>query len=210
MVGAGLRPAEETKPSRVYSRAGQVDTFTLADTVPLARFQVQPVQPARAEFGLRLRRFNEGSGRYEDLRVVPILGAPVRILEVRDLPPGQYEVYVDADGSDQRFEYWRAFFYPGLGVRSTDTPRLHPRGDVWAVDLEIDVPTAPGRYVGHLLLHNSETDRVLTWLPIEISVGQPPLLVRPLNPYLTVGRPGHLTFEVLSPGAGYQWTGRCA
>ncbi|BDG61791.1 S8 family serine peptidase [Caldinitratiruptor microaerophilus] len=201
-VISDLRPVDDSRPPRVYTRTGRVDAFTLDAPVPLARLQVQSTRPVGARYGLRLRVYNEATQRFEDFRVAPVAETDVRVLEAHDLPPGRYEVYVDADGGDPRFEYGRAFFYPGPGASAADPPRPHGPGETWSVNVELTLPAEPGRYVGHLLLRDVPAGRTLAWLPVEVSVGERPLAVRPRSPDLVAGRPGFIAFDLIAPEGG--------
>lgn len=194
------RPEDETV-SRVVVEQGRVEEFTLNQPAGPVRIEAQAVLPLRAQVGLRLLRRTD-AGVWEVVRRRPPSTDPVIGLEIPSLLPGNYMVYVDSDSNNPQLQYQRTVFYEGLQVRTADPPRRRARGDRWMSTLEIDVPSQPGRYLGHVLLRDTENDRTLAWLPVEVSVGQPALLVRPLDPHLRVGAAGYLQFEVLDAASG--------
>lgn len=200
-----------------WSRAGDVtetyhpdvlfaleQNILVREPVPLARFEVLQSLPSGAQVGIRLRRLNPETGEYVTVRAQPREDGNHRVLEERNLEPGTYTVSADVTpaGARPTLMYRRTFFTEGAGLRVTDQARMHPAGDQWSVTLELDLPEEPGRYRGYLLLRDTARDQLITWLPIDVSVGQPSLMVRPLLPNLVVGQGGWVTVEVLNSATG--------
>lgn len=201
VVASGfLRPGDEAV-ARVVTEQGSVEEFTLTQAAGPLLIEAQAVLPMRAQAGLRLLRRSD-NGVWEVVTRRPAAADPVLSLEVPALPPGLYRTYVDAGSGAPLLQYQRTLFYQGQQMRALDPPRRRARGDRWAVTLELDLPAQPGRYQGHLVLRDTENDRTLAWLPVEVSVGQPPLLVRPLDAHLQVGAPGRVQFELLDAASG--------
>lgn len=198
--GGGLAPAG-TLPalSGVYAAGGQVERLEVADFVPLARFQVTSLGSS-PEVGLSLYRYNRLTQKLELFDKAMDRGAGHRVIEVRDLPPGTYSVYVDVPSGEfwsVRYEYRRQYFRLD-GLRVEDRPRLHGLGDRWNVRTSIDVPEAPGRYDGHLFITDAQSGRILSLLRLVVSVGEPQLTARVLEPYWVQGQPGWATLEISS------------
>ncbi len=201
LFASGFGQAEDETVSRLVKAQGTVEEFRLTQTAGPVRIEAQATLPMRAQIGLRLLRRTAG-GEPEEVRRRPPSTDPVVGIEVPSLPPGDYRVYVDSNSSTPRLQYQRTVFHQDNSVRTTDMPRRRARGDRWPVTLEIDIPASPGRYKGHVLLRDTENDITLAWLPLEVSVGQPNLLVRPLDAQLQIGTPGFLQLEVLNAGTG--------
>ncbi|MFO7171904.1 MAG: S8 family serine peptidase, partial [Bacillota bacterium] len=197
---SGLRPEPGPGIARVAAPPPfHLENFSVPDPVPLAFFHVQPLPGSQAPVGLTLwYRARDG---WQPGGTLPPADRPPP-LQLRNLPPGAYSVAADSPGPQPRFTYRRQFFYPGQGAEAQDGPARRDRGSRWTVRLRLDLPRAPGRYYGHLVLEDAEQQRILAWLPFEVSVGEPELRIAPLEPALVAGQPGRITFRVEEGATG--------
>lgn len=204
LAAAGLARVEEV--AQVFDREGLVDQFSLAAPARV-RIEVQPTDPPGVPVGLRLRRYE---GRWVDVRVAPAAPGAVAIEEAQ-LPPGDYMVVAEAgpvDGASgaagappPRFHY-RRLLAAGGQARVLDTPAAHPLNDAWTATLELDLPAAPGRYRGYLILEDAQ-GQSLAWLPLAVSVGERPLALAPMHREpLAPGVPAWVSFRLWDAATG--------
>lgn len=124
--------------------------------------------------------------------------------EAQNLPVGRYLVLVESERElpDPRFQYRRLVGVDNVNLLVDDPPRQRNRGQSWTAPLTIRAPVQPGRYVGQVLIQDTQGGGVLQWFPVEVQVGLPGLAVSAMAGSLNQTGPGHVTFEVREVATG--------
>lgn len=201
---AGLTRNDTSQPWKVISHRSTVDDFTVSEWV--WRMRIEIANPVTREFGpepdldLFLDRIDSTTPRgLVTVAQARTKGSAREVIEVRDLPPGRYIVSAIANGSVPRslqYQYRRLMGIEGFHLSVEDPVRRHETRDTWTARVTVQAPASPGRYTGYLLLRDTEKDDTITWLPFEVSVGQPGVSVEALVPQLTSGRTSTVILEL--------------
>lgn len=199
----GAAPGNGSIPWRLVQRLDStVEIFTLNEFTN--QLQVEISNPVPGDTDLALYLYRQDTNRGLELRgVSAVSGSSNEVVQLAYLPAGTYRAVVTGSGDTSlTFQYRRLMATDNLNLTVDDTVRRHERGDVWSPTLTIKAPTEPGRYVGYILLRDTEQKRVIGWYPIEVSVGQPTLRVEPMVTPLTIGKPGRVVLELRDSRTG--------
>ncbi len=180
-----------------------VEDFTLREFT--MRMRVEIDNPVPSDVDLNLSLFYLDPRRGWVLRGQSQTSDSSReAVEVKLLPAGRYQVIVTR-GSDSpwsQYQYRRLMGVDTFRLDALDEVRQHRLGETWTVPLHIKAPREPGRYLGHILIRDTEADRTLGWYPVEVSVGEPELSVQPMVSQLTRGKPSFVVLEVRDAATG--------
>ncbi|MFZ5824933.1 MAG: S8 family serine peptidase [Bacillota bacterium] len=194
----GLTRRGASEGWRVVKQLYQIDDFTLTTTAGALVLEVQNVIPSSGDLDLWLYRYDLSRG-WEPYWSSTTREPGQERLQLRSVPPGRYQVFTVYNGatpSDLQYQYRRSVLVQNYQLDVKEQPRRREFGQSWSVPLTIYAPPSAGRYQGHVALTNTETGEIITWYPMEVSVGQPTLDVQPLVSQLRLGRPGVVVFEV--------------
>jgi len=202
----GLSKLDSSQPWRVVQQINLIEDFTLNEAVGLMRVEISNPVPAGLDLDLDLYRYDPASdGGYTLVRQSATRGSSREAIEIANLPAGRYQVNVTANGLLPRslqYQYRRLMAVEGYQITVEDPVRKHDLGDTWSPTLIIDAPRSPGRYVGTLLVRDTERKEVLGWIPFAVSVGQPALSVEALEPQLILGQSSEVVLEVRDRQSG--------
>jgi len=175
-----------------------VEEFTLNEPVSRMRLEISSPVPADLDPNLYLYYLDPQEGWViRGQSAAP--GVSWETIEVLDLQPGRYQVLALLSGKSPdsyHFQYRRLTGIDNVDLIAMDDPEERPPGESWSVDLKIYAPSQPGRYVGHILLRDTERNETLAWYPVEVSVGQPALSVEPMVAQLRQGQPSTVVLEL--------------
>jgi len=194
----GLVAADVSEEWRTLTQLYQIDEFTTSGLTGLLLLEIEDVYPASSDLDIILYRYDVSTGwrRFWSAQNASPGG---ETLSYANLPAGRYRVFVQHNGQpppDLQYQYRRRAAPQAYSLSITEPARRRVTGQTWQVPMTIYAPTRPGRYVGYVLLSDANTGESLTWYPVEVSVGEPELEVRPMVAQLTSGTPGTVVFEV--------------
>lgn len=200
----GLSRVDPSSNWRTLSKLDQIDEFTLPGITGLLILEIEDVYPSTSDLDIVLYRYEVSTGwrRYWTAQN-PTSGR--ESLVYANLPPGRYRVYVQHNGpppADLRYQYRRRVALQAYNLSVDEPARRRVTGQTWEVPMKIYAPTSPGRYLGYVILSDANTGETLVWYPVEVSVGEPALQIRPMVSQLTVNRPGTVVLEVRDGGTG--------
>lgn len=200
----GLERVDNSAGWRTLDSLYQIDEFTLPGTTGLLILEIEDVYPSTSDLDIVLYRYDISTGwRRYWIAQNPVPGREQ--LVYANLPAGRYRVYVQHNGptpSDLQYQYRRRVAPQAYNLSVTEPPRRRVTGQTWEVPLKIWAPASPGRYLGYVILSDANTGETLVWYPVEVSVGEPALQIRPMVSQLTVNRPGTVVLEVRDGGTG--------
>jgi subtilisin family serine protease len=187
----------QSVPWQVVQRLqSTVETFTLNQFTSEMQVEISNPVPSNTDLTLHLYRLDTNRG-WELRGQSANPGTSNELIQLTYLPAGTYRVLVTGSSDTSlTFQYRRLVGSDDLNLSVQDSPRRHERGDTWSPTLTVEAPEQPGRYVGHVLLRDTERKRILGWYPIEVSVGQPAVRIQPLVTPLTVGKSGTVVLEL--------------
>ncbi|MGE5673537.1 MAG: hypothetical protein ACM3XM_06570, partial [Mycobacterium leprae] len=197
-------------PWRVVQRPDNlIEDFTLKEFTARMRVEVNNLFPAGTSAFLSLYYLDPYLGLQVRGRV-PIDSTGHGLVELTDLPPGRYQTLLEVDGTvprDLQYQYRRLVGIEAYTAIMDDPVRQHERGAIWSVDLTLKAPHMPGRYVGQVLVVDTEHHQALGWFPFEFSVGQPALSVTAKATELTIGQPGVVVLQLRDGATNQPVTG---
>jgi len=201
----GLSRVDNSAGWRTLNTLHQIDDFTLPGTTGLLILEIEDVYPSTSDLDIVLYRYDVSTGwrRYWTAQN-PVPGREQ--LVYANLPAGRYRVYVQHNGPtppDLQYQYRRRVAPQAYNLSVTEPARRRVTGQTWEVPLKIWAPTLPGRYLGYVILSDASTGDTLVWYPVEVSVGEPSLQIRPMVSQLTVNRPGTVVLEVRDGETGH-------
>lgn len=180
-----------------------VETFVLPEFHEELRVEISNPVPDNVDLSLYLYWLDPVKGWVlRGQSITP--GTSTEVVQVRNLPSGTYKTMVTGStDTSLQYQYRRLIGSDRLNLSLNDSTRRIERGESWSPVLTIKAPNEPGRYTGYILLRDTDQKSVLSWYPIEVSVGQPALSVVPLVPQLTAGRASSVVFEVRDSATGW-------
>lgn len=191
-------------PWRVEKRVQSVvEDFTLREWTGQMRVEIDNPVPSDVDLNLYLYHLEGTTWRLMGQSVQP--GTSREAIELTSLPPGRYQVHTFISGkvpAGVQYHYRRLMAVEGYHLTVKDTEKRRERNEAWNTDLTIRAPLAPGRYQGQLLLRDTVSNKVLAWVPFEVSVGQPALLVEALPAQLTASQRSYAVLEVRDAATG--------
>ncbi|MFZ5816761.1 MAG: S8 family serine peptidase [Bacillota bacterium] len=187
----GLLLQEPVVPWTMKRNLHEIDSFQLPISAALLRIEVASVMPADADLTLHLYRRGTPTPVWSSSYREPI--------DLRNLPTGHYQVYLVNNGPPIRelqYQYRRLVATEAFHLMARDETRRRERDQTWTVPLTIYAPTIPGRYKGQVVVLDAEKGETVAWYPLEVSVSQPTLTVKPLFSPLKPGVSGSVVLEV--------------
>lgn len=191
-------------PWRVEKRTQSiVEDFTLREATSYMRVETDNVIPADVDLDLYL--YHLGSSGWRLMGQSVQKGTSREAIELTNLPSGRYQVHAYISGNvpaGVQHHYRRLMAVEGFHAFTDDPERRRERNEAWSPTLTLRAPSTPGRYLGQILLRDTENKRVLAWMPFEVSVGQPALGVEPLVTQLVQGQRGNVVLEIRDGATG--------
>jgi subtilisin family serine protease len=207
----GVTPLEGTTswnagiPWRVERKSQNlVEDFTLKEFAAQMRVEIHNPVPSGVDLDLYLYHLHPVDG-WRLLAESVAKGTGPEVIELANLPSGRYQVLAVVRGEapiSLQYQYRRLMAIEGYHVKADDTIRKRARGEGWTVNLTLTAPKVPGRYLGQILLRDTEQNQIIGWYPFEVSVGQPALRVDPMVSQLVRGEAGSLVLELRNPTSG--------
>jgi subtilisin family serine protease len=190
-------PLNLTVPWEVRQRLTSViDTFTLPEFTSDMQIEIDHPIPSNVDVSLSIYRLDPVRG-WELRGSSAIAGSNHEIIRLAYLPAGTYKVLMGGTlDASLRFQYRRLVGVDEYQISTDDSVRQRARGETWPVALTITAPKTPGRYLGQVVIRDTENKKILGWIPIELSVGQPALDIQPMVSRLEDGKPSSVVLEV--------------
>lgn len=194
----GLSRKSDSQPWTMKVQLNQIDEFTLSTMAGSLVLETQNAQPASMDLDLWLYRYDHSRG-WELYWSARTNGVGRERMQLRDVPPGRYQVFAALNGampSSLQYQYRRTVMTQNQQLGTANESRRRELGQVWNAPVTIYAPLSPGKYVGQVVLTNADTGDLITWYPIEVSVGQPTLQVEPRVSQLRTGVLSSVVLEV--------------
>jgi hypothetical protein len=172
------------------------DTFVLPEFTSDVHLEIDNPVPSNVDLSLSVYRLDPVRG-WEQRGTLATPDSSHETVNLSYLPAGTYKVLVGGSSDPSlRFQYRRLVGIDEYQLSVQDQPQRRERNESWPVTLTIKAPATAGRYTGQLIFRDTESKRILGWVPIEVSVGQPRLAIAPLVARLQAGKPSSVVLEV--------------
>lgn len=196
----GMTQTEQGIPWRVEHKPYLIEDFMLTEVAKTMRLDIATPVPLDVDLDLKLYRQDSSvPGGYAVVSQSITRGSSQETIEVANLPPGRYHTDVTIHGDAPQalqYQYRRLVASDRYDAWTDDPIRRRNVGESWMVNVTISAPNSPGRYRGQILVRDTDRGHTLGWIPFEISIGQPTLLVEALAAQLVQGRPSTVVLEL--------------
>lgn len=206
----GLVPVDSRNPWQLsvpwhVERKGSssiIDSFTLEDYADELQIDIDNPVPADADLSLALYRL-DAAGVSELIGQSNKVGTSRETVRQSSLSPGTYKVLVTGSTDPNlTFQYRRLVGIDAFNLSVDDASRRHQPYEVWSAPLAVRAPDTPGRYIGQVLVRETDRRIILGWYPITVSVGQPALKIESKVAQLTRNQASKVVLEVRNAESG--------